>query len=171
LRVETPIRTLAKLYEKFGGEVNAKGFKVLNPAVRVIQGDGMTVDSIGTLMDRLVEEGFSVDNIAVGMGGGLLQKVNRDTLRFAMKANALKDEAGAWRDVFKKPITDPGKGSKAGRQAVVEKNGTYTAARLDELGEQEDLLKTVFRDGEILRTVTFDEVKARAHKALLEKLG
>lgn len=70
------------------------------------------------------------------MGGGLLQQVNRDTLRFAMKANALKDADGNWRDVAKKPATDPAKGSKAGRQTVIRKEGKLFAARLDMIGPE-----------------------------------
>jgi nicotinamide phosphoribosyltransferase len=89
---------------------------VLDSHVRVIQGDGMTPDTIARLIDRLIEEGFAIDNIAFGMGGGLLQQVNRDTLRFAMKANAMRDADGLWRDVAKAPATDPAKASKAGRQ-------------------------------------------------------
>jgi len=168
--VETPIRTLAKLYDLFGGTVNAKGFKVLNPAVRIIQGDGMNIDSIGVLMGRLIEDGWSIDNVACGMGGGLLQKVDRDTLRFAMKANAMRDENDNWHDVFKKPITDPGKGSKAGRQAVIAEDGTYKAVRFDELDGRESLLKPVFRDGKILSSVTLDAVRERAQAALLASL-
>ena len=168
--VETPLRTLGKLYEKFGGEVNAKGYKVLNPAVRIIQGDGMNIDSIGVFMDRLIEEGWSIDNVACGMGGGLLQKVNRDTLRFAMKANAMQDGNGVWHDVFKKPITDPGKGSKAGRQAVIAEDGTYKAIRMDALGDRDNQLKPVYRNGEILRTVNFETVRERAQAALVATL-
>jgi nicotinamide phosphoribosyltransferase len=97
--VETPLRTLGILWRKFGGAINSKGYRVLDPHVRVIQGDGMNIDSIRRLVDQLVAEGFAIDNIAFGMGGGLLQQINRDTLRFAMKANAMRDERGVWRDV------------------------------------------------------------------------
>ncbi|MEV4932165.1 hypothetical protein MRBLMA1_001807 [Sphingobium sp. LMA1-1-1.1] len=138
--IETPLRTVKTLWEKFGGTINAKGYRVLNPHVRVIQGDGMNIASITRLIDRMVEEGYAIDNIAFGMGGGLLQQVNRDTLCFAMKANALKDDDGNWRDVAKKPATDPAKGSKAGRQAVIGKEGKLIAARLDMIGPEQDQL-------------------------------
>ncbi len=164
--VETPIRVIAKLYDLFGGTVNAKGFKLLNPAIRVLQGDGMTLNSIGTLMNRLIEDGWAVDNIACGMGGGLLQKVNRDTLRFAMKANAMQDSEGLWHDVFKAPKTDPGKRSKAGRQAVIRQDdGTLCAIRYEALGDQENHLRPVFRDGKILSRTSFETVRVRAHEA------
>jgi nicotinamide phosphoribosyltransferase len=160
--VETPIRAIKTLWEAFGGTINGKGFRVLDPHVRVIQGDGMTIKSIARLIDRLVEEGFAIDNIAFGMGGGLLQQVNRDTLRFAMKANAMRDADGLWRDVNKQPATDLAKASKAGRQAVVRRDGRLVAARLDTVEAQEDLLVPVWRDGQMLVRHSFADLRARA---------
>ena len=160
--IETPLRTVRTLWEKFGGTTNSKGFRVLDPHIRVIQGDGMNIDSIARLVDRMLEEGFAIDNIAFGMGGGLLQQVNRDTLRFAMKANALKDATGHWRDVSKRPATDPTKGSKAGRQAVVRESGKLVATRLDAVDPAQDQLVPVWRNGDLLVRHAFDDIRARA---------
>ena len=160
--IETPLRTVKTLWEKFGGTTNSKGYRVLDPHVRVIQGDGMNIGSIARLVDRMIEEGFAIDNIAFGMGGGLLQQVNRDTLRFAMKANALKDADGNWRDVFKKPATDPTKGSKAGRQAVVLDQGKLVAKRFNAIDQVDDQLVPVWRNGEMLVRHDFDAVKERS---------
>ena len=160
--IETPLRTVKTLWEKFGGSVNSKGYRVLDPHVRVIQGDGMNINSIEKLVGRMVEEGFAIDNIAFGMGGGLLQKVDRDTLRFAMKANAMLDADGEWRDVSKKPATDPTKGSKPGRQAVIEEGGRLVAARLDDIDPAEDRLQTVWKNGELLVRHDFDTVRSRS---------
>lgn len=160
--VETPVRTIRTLWEAFGGTINARGYRVLEPHVRVIQGDGMTAVTIGQLINRLIAEGFAIDNIAFGMGAGLLQKVDRDTLRFAMKANAMRDADGVWHDVFKSPATDPGKASKAGRQAVVLRDGKMVAARRDDVAPGEDLMTTVWRNGEMLVRHTFDKLRARA---------
>lgn len=164
--IETPLRTIAKLWDAFGGTTNAKGFRVLDPHVRVIQGDGMTAETIGRLIERLIAAGFAIDNIAFGMGAGLLQKVNRDTLRFAMKANAMLDAHGVWHDVFKHPATDPAKASKAGRQAVVLRDGAMVAARRDAVAPGDDLLVPVWRNGEMLVRHTFDAVRARASAGL-----
>ena len=161
--IETPLRTVKALWEKFGGTTNAKGYRVLNPQVRVIQGDGMNINSIAGLIDRMIEEGFAIDNIAFGMGGGLLQQVNRDTLRFAMKANAMMDGNGNWHDVSKQPATDPTKSSKAGRQAVLREQGKLVAARLDAIDPEEDHLVPVWRNGLMLVHQTFDQVRKRAH--------
>ncbi len=169
--VETPLRTLETLWEKFGGATNSKGYRVLVPQVRVIQGDGMTPETIARLVARLIESGFALDNIAFGMGGGLLQKVDRDTLRFAMKANAMKDTSGQWTDVYKKPATDPTKASKAGRQAVVQDDGTLKAIRLDSLGARTDLLRPVWRDGTLLIRDDLATIRARAHDTLKAALA
>jgi nicotinamide phosphoribosyltransferase len=160
--VETPVRAIRTLWEAFGGTINAKGYRVLDPHVRVIQGDGMTPATIAKLIDRLIEEGFAIDNIAFGMGGGLLQHVNRDTLRFAMKANAIRDAGGAWHDVAKAPATDPGKASKAGRQAVVLENGRIVAQRMNQVDDAENLLRPVWRNGTMLVRYAFEELRARA---------
>ncbi|HEX4636295.1 MAG TPA: nicotinate phosphoribosyltransferase [Rhizomicrobium sp.] len=161
--VETPVRTIRTLWEKFGGSINGKGFRVLDPHIRVIQGDGMNISSIAKLVARMEDEGFAIDNIAFGMGGGLLQQVNRDTLCFAMKANAMRDDQGVWRDVSKSPATDPAKGSKAGRQAVISQESCFVAKRLDRLAAGEtDLLVPVWRDGVLLVRHTFEEVRARS---------
>ncbi|GEO01306.1 nicotinate phosphoribosyltransferase [Novosphingobium sediminis] len=160
--VETPVRAVKTLWEAFGGTVNAKGYRVLDPHVRVIQGDGMTPVTIARLIDRLIEEGFAIDNIAFGMGGGLLQQVNRDTLRFAMKANAMRDAEGVWHDVAKAPATDPGKASKAGRQAVIAEACRLVARRVDDVDESNDLLRPVWRNGAMLVRHSFDELRARA---------
>lgn len=160
--VETPLRAVKTLWEAFGGSINAKGFRVLDPHVRLIQGDGMTPATIARLVERLIAAGFAIDNIAFGMGGGLLQQVNRDTLRFAMKANAMRDAGGVWHDVSKAPATDPAKASKAGRQAVVREGSRLVAKRREAAGPGEDLLQPVWRDGTLLVRHSFEEVRARA---------
>lgn len=160
--VETPVRAVKTLWESFGGTVNAKGYRVLDPHVRVIQGDGMTPDTIARLIERLIAEGYAIDNVAFGMGGGLLQHVNRDTLRFAMKANAMRDGSGVWHDVSKAPATDLAKASKAGRQAVVLRGGRPVAVRLESAGEGENRMVPVWRDGTLLVCHNFDDLRERA---------
>lgn len=169
-----PIDVIEMLAEKFGHTTNARGYKVLSPEVRVIQGDGVNPRSIAVILERLLAKGWSAENIAFGMGGALLQKVNRDSLRFAMKANARQDAGGAWYDLAKDPKTDPGKASKAGRLAVYATDaaahggaggGDYGWCRLDDLSDRENLLTPVWRDGELLHRTTLAEVRARAEGA------
>ena len=160
--VETPVQVVRQLAYAFGTHLNAKGYKVLDDSVRVIQGDGISPADIGLILGRLEAFGFSAENIAFGMGAGLLQKVNRDTYSFAMKANARQDTVGAWHDVFKRPATMNLKASKAGRQAVAESYIGLEAVRADQLAGRANLLQPVWRDGRLLVDWTFDEVRARA---------
>lgn len=153
-----PVETVRRLGEKFGYTINSKGYKVLNN-VRVIQGDGITVDTIPVILENLKAAGYAADNLSMGMGAGLLQKVDRDTLRFAMKCSAICVN-GEWRDVFKDPATDPGKRSKRGQLALINEGGWKTVEA--DGNHWRDEMVTVFRNGQLLREWTFDEIRARA---------
>jgi nicotinamide phosphoribosyltransferase len=111
------VDVLQKLANKFGVTYNKKGYMVLHPSVRVIQGDGVNYYSIMDILHAIKEANFSVENVAFGMGGALLQKVNRDSLKYAMKASAI-NVGDKWYDVYKDPVTDQGKKSKRGLLAV-----------------------------------------------------
>src|SRR6266496_6121462 len=119
-----PVPVLTKVFEilgeKFGYETNSKGYRVLPPCVRVIQGDGVNMFTIQNMLYQLSKfSGWSADNLAFGMGGALLQQLNRDTQKFAFKCSAAQIN-GKWQPVYKDPVTDPGKNSKHGRLALVE---------------------------------------------------
>ena len=158
------VERCARLLDQgFGSTLNRKGYKVLNH-VRLIQGDGINEKSIAAILARLTSAGFATDNIAFGMGGGLLQHVNRDTQRFAMKCSAARIK-GEWMEVYKDPATDPGKVSKKGRLDLYRLNsdGGYVTCRLGERpGDRPSELVEVFKDGEITREWTFAEVRARS---------
>ncbi len=158
LKVVREVMELA--YDRFGGTVNAKGYKVLHPSVRIIQGDGVDGEAIGQILALLAEDGFSAENIAFGMGGALLQKPNRDTLSFAMKASAIMIEE-AWHDVYKDPVGDSRKRSKRGRLALTE---ALETVRVEELDGRTDLLQPVYRNGKLLKELSFDEVRANSNK-------
>ena len=149
------LEVMKRVYKAFGGYKNTKGYIVLHDCVRIIQGDGVDKESIQEILEALKQEGFSADNIAFGMGGGLLQAVGRDDFRFAMKASAICVD-GIWRDVYKDPVSDVGKRSKKGRLALTE---SFETLRVEELGDRENLLKAVFRDGKLLKDYVFDEVR------------
>jgi nicotinamide phosphoribosyltransferase len=157
-----PVQAIEMLADLFGFTVNSKGFKVLPDCVRVIQGDGINRESINVIMNSLIAKGFSVENIAFGMGGALLQGVNRDTQRFAMKASAISIN-GVWQPVQKNPKTDPGKRSKAGRLALVRGPGGFQTLPLDGHA-YENLLVPVWKNGELLKDWTFSEVRARSNE-------
>jgi nicotinamide phosphoribosyltransferase len=157
------------LGEKFGYTTNAKGFKVLNN-VRLIQGDGVNEMSIRSILGAFMAMGWSADNIAFGMGGALLQQVDRDTQRFAMKCSAAFVMGYGWVDVQKDPVTDSGKRSKAGRVTLWQSGGEFASGIKPPAGWTDkgyggwvEAMQTVYRDGKIVREYDFAEVRANAN--------
>lgn len=176
--VETPLQVIRELDKIFGHTVNSKGYKVLNN-VRVIQGDGIDTNDVRTIVERLVngKEKWSVSNIAFGMGGGLLQRNNRDTLKFAMKCCAILRN-GEWQDVYKSPAvfdpvtweevkTESFKKSKAGRITLMynTQTGAYkTCLESEAVCEYgwTNALDTVYENGDLLIETSFSEVRSNA---------
>lgn len=157
-------RLLNILDSKFGSVTNRKGYKVLNH-VRIIQGDGVNEESIREVLAKAARDGgFSADNVNFGMGGALLQQLNRDTQKFAYKCSAVRigDE---WRDVSKDPIGDSSKRSKAGRLDLIHKDGIYQTV----VGQDwQSAMRTVFFEGDIMIDESFSEIRSRAASALSE---
>jgi nicotinamide phosphoribosyltransferase len=179
---EVNMKLIQILDSKFGHTVNSKGFKVLNN-VRLIQGDGVNERSIRSILGAFMALGYSADNIAFGMGGALLQQVDRDTQRFAMKCSSVQvtklvedGDLGTgfkseWIDVVKDPVTDSGKRSKGGRVTLWKSGGDLVSSvnaptgwSDKSIGPWTDALEPVYRDGKLLRNMTFDEVRANSRK-------
>ncbi|MBL8669864.1 MAG: nicotinate phosphoribosyltransferase [Alphaproteobacteria bacterium] len=159
---EVVVATLRQLAGAFGSSVNGKGYHVLHPAVRVVQGDGMTERTIPVVLDAVAAAGFSAENVVFGMGGGLLQQVNRDTERFAMKASAAVVE-GAAREISKQPLTDMTKASKAGRLALVrDDRGALATVPESSLAGRANLLRDVYADGDLVLDETLAAIRARS---------
>jgi nicotinamide phosphoribosyltransferase len=159
---ETVMRVLYSLKDSFGSTRNSKNCHVLD-GVRVIQGDGVNPQEIDKILSTMTNEGFSSENIVFGMGGALLQKVNRDSLKFAMKTNYVEID-GEGRDVSKNPVDAPWKASKAGIQWTYEDaNGDLkSSAVYDGMYVQNNLLQPVYSNGRLLRDITLTEVRANA---------
>lgn len=155
-----PVEVVRRLAEKFGTTTNNKGYRVLSH-VRVIQGDGVDDEHVvASILNNLTEAGFSTECLAFGMGGGLLQKLDRDTHKFAMKASAVC-VGGVWRDVSKDPVTDPGKRSKTGRLALVRDGGLYQT--LPAHGNMwRDEMREVYRDGVLKNQTSLGAIRARS---------
>ncbi len=154
---DTCLAVIKDLDAAFGCTVNTKGYKVLNHGVRIIQGDGVNYHSIEAILEAFARAGYSASNIAFGMGGALLQKVDRDTQKFAFKCSWAEVE-GRGVDVYKDPVTDHGKRSKKG---MLDLNLTttgevHTVRRGD---ASNPMLVDVYKDGEILKEYTFAEVR------------
>jgi len=154
---EITLKIINILGEKFGYTVNSKGYKVLNPKIRIIQGDGIDLAMVRDILANYLINGWSAGNIAFGSGGGLLQKHDRDTQKFAVKCSAIR-KANKWYDVFKDPITDKGKTSKKGRLQLIKSDNGFESVR--ENPANIDLLETVFENGVLIKELTHDEVKA-----------
>lgn len=173
-------KMLRILSEKFGYTTNSKGYKVINN-VRVIWGDGINSVSLSSILRCVVDvAGWSADNLAFGMGGGLLQQCDRDTLQFAMKCSAIgvREHTGlredgllgklVWHDVFKDPVTDSGKRSKRGRVGLWQCGSEYKTSIeapmtwVDNGLEWQEVMYTYFLNGEAMFTQTFEEVRANS---------
>ncbi len=165
--IEIVCEAVERLMARFGHSVNTKGYRMLPDCVRVIQGDGVSPAMIKRILDAMADKGLSADNVAFGMGGELLQRVDRDTQKFAMKASAICVD-GQWRDVYKAPATDPGKASKRGRLALA-RDPQWRTVRAEALGDADNILQPVFNNGDVLADASLQEVRARLarHEAQL----
>jgi len=149
-------QVLERLDQHFGSVINQKGYKVLNH-VRVIQGDGVNEASMSEILGNIETLGFSATNVAFGMGGALLQKLNRDTQKFAVKCSEVTVDGKAIA-VYKDPITDPGKTSKKGRLALIKTKKGYETVS----SSGDDQLVCVYENGKILQEQSLEEIRQRA---------
>lgn len=149
------------LDEIFGSSINSKGYRELNPKVGLIYGDGMYYDRFKMILEKMIDMGYASTNLVIGIGGLLLQQHNRDDLGFAFKAT-FAEINGQEVELFKDPITDPGKRSHKGRMKLVKENDRYIT--IDQISAEEELtgeLITVYKDGKIIKDWTLDEIKER----------
>ncbi|XP_078596651.1 nicotinamide phosphoribosyltransferase-like [Branchiostoma floridae x Branchiostoma japonicum] len=160
------VKVLTILGKAFGTQKNSKGYKVLPPYLRIIQGDGISYETLTGILERMKKLEWSADNIAFGSGGALLQKLNRDTQKCAFKCSfAVVNGEGV--DVFKQPITDPGKKSKKGRLTLELQNGKFVTVQEGQGDPEKDLLIPVFKDGQLLKDYSWEEVRGRAEIPLV----
>ncbi|MFN8218028.1 MAG: nicotinate phosphoribosyltransferase [Solirubrobacterales bacterium] len=161
--VQVTSDTTEWLMESFGYTTNSKGYKVLPDYIRVVQGDGVRRETLPKVFIEMERRGLATDNAVFGMGGGLLQHCNRDTMEFGMKANAVKVN-GEWRDIGKRPTYDSMKESKKGRLALQYVDGDYKTVRRDSIPEEENQLVPVFRNGQLLKKWDFSELIERSER-------
>ncbi len=170
--------TVFRLWEIFGGTINTKGYKVLNPHIKAIYGDSITPQRAEKIYKTLVEKGFACNNVSLGVGsfsmqcveeGDILKPFTRDTFGIAVKATY-----GEMGDrpllIFKNPKTDDGhfKKSQRGMCCVFEnENGEITYQDGFDKNtfpkNKENLLKTVFKDGKTVKEFTLAEIRQTLH--------
>jgi nicotinamide phosphoribosyltransferase len=154
--VETVLKVLNILGDKFGYKINSKGFKVLNDKIRIIQGDGINYISLGKIMDHMKLSCWSIDNIFFGMGGALLQNHTRDDFSFALKCSYMEID-GVGHPVSKNPVGDPGKKSKSGKFVVVKNDWGYSVFSAENTKIYDfNCLKPVFWNGKIIKSIEID---------------
>jgi nicotinamide phosphoribosyltransferase len=157
--------TIEGLFEHYGYIENSKGYKVLPDQIRVCQGDGITLESLRAIYEELDRRKLAADNVYFGMGGGLLQHINRDSLHFAQKANAVRIN-GEWVDIWKSPNGVDLKASKRGRLAVRQVDGRYETVAKDAVPAEENLLQPVYRNGKLLRRWDFLDLIERSERTV-----
>uniref|UniRef100_A0A5K3EXP4 Nicotinamide phosphoribosyltransferase n=2 Tax=Mesocestoides corti TaxID=53468 RepID=A0A5K3EXP4_MESCO len=157
------VKVLEILGDKFGYTFNSLGYKVLPPYLRLIQGDGVNLESLGRILEAVKAAGWSTGNVSFGSGGALLQQLNRDTQKCAFKCSHAVIN-GKQVNVCKHPITDPQKNSKKGRlclQRSASQNG-YVTMEEGRGDLEKDLLIPVFENGHLLIDYSLEEIRERA---------
>lgn len=181
--VEIVTETVFKLWEIFGGTVNSKGYKVLDPHVKALYGDSITPQRCEAVYKILMEHGFAINNVSLGVGSFSMQCLEtmdggektyapytRDTFGIAVKATYAEDADGKPIMIFKNPKTDSGhfKKSQRGCCKVVYDYTYHNFFCQDGLTWEEsqvgNWLQPVFKDGKLLKIYTLDEVRKNLHE-------
>jgi len=172
--VSVVTKTVFKLWEEFGGSVNSKGYKVLNPHVKAIYGDSITVQRCEQIYRILMENGFACSNVALGVGSfsfqcieenGILKPFTRDTFSSCIKATYCEIDGRPY-PIFKDPKDGGFKKSQKGCCSVFEENGELRyrdGLTWQETSDGDNLLQTVFKDGILVREQSLQEIRGRLH--------
>lgn len=147
------------LWETFGGRTNSNGYKQLDPHIGLIYGDSITIERCKGICQGLKDKGFTSTNMVFGIGSFTYQYVTRDTFGFAMKATygVINDKSF---EIFKKPKTDSGMKNSARGLLHVTEDGKLIEQVTPEM-EATGLLKTIFKDGKMIKEYTLSEIRAR----------
>lgn len=176
--VQIVTETVFRLWKTFGGTINAKGFKELDPHIKVIYGDSITPQRCEQIYEILMLNGFASNNVVLGVGSFSMQCLEeitdsgvqyhpytRDTFGIAIKATYAEDANGSPIMIFKNPKTDSGHFKKSQRGCCsVHFNGTDFVCT-DGLTFEEhnsdlfNLLMPVFRDGRMVREYSLSDVR------------
>ena len=185
--VEVVTKTVFKLWEQFGGTVNSKGYKVLDPHVKAIYGDSITIQRCEEIYGILMKAGFACSNVALGVGSfsmhcieeedeisvtapdgqkikgmaTVLKPFTRDTFSSCIKA-CYAEIDGEEFPIFKNPKEGGFKKSQKGLCYVYrdESGGlTYKDEYTASTIPEGNLLQTVFKDGKLIKDYTLAEIR------------
>lgn len=161
---------IERLYERFGGYVNEKGYKQLDPHIGVIYGDSITCERTKQICERLEAKGFASTNALLGIGSYTYQYNTRDTFGFALKGIA-EIENGVFKMIQKRPATDIDNFKKSQKGMVVVVKEKEELVAIDGLNPEEEkaytsqnLLQDVYIDGKFIREYTFEEIREHVAK-------
>lgn len=174
--VEILTKTVFKLWDTFGGSLNSKGYKVLDPHIKAIYGDSITPQRCERIYQILVENGFAISNVSLGVGSFSMECLSvgegenrtycpytRDTFGFAVKATYAEAADGTAIPIYKNPKTDTGHFKKSQRGCCrVFKNGDdyeYEDGLTWDDSICDNELKPVFVNGELFQSYTLSEVR------------
>ena len=174
--VEISVKTVQKLWEIFGGSINIKGYKELNPKIGIIYGDGCQYSKIKEIWTQLKELGFAANTILFGVGAFSFTAMctpedgmvclTRDTFGFAMKSTDCIINVKEY-TIHKDPKTDKNnlKKSHKGLCYVTKENDEFICydGYTSETIPENNLLQPVFKDGRLLKEYTFEEIRDRLH--------
>lgn len=174
--VEVVTKTVFRLWEHFGGTINSKGYKVLDPHVKAIYGDSITVQRCEEIYKILMENGFACSNVALGVGSfsfqcieedGELKPFTRDTFSSCIKATYCEID-GKPTPIFKNPKDGGFKKSQKGCCSVF-KQGFDPMSFVDGLTWEEacadpmNMLETVFKDGKLTKVQSLAKIRQLLH--------
>ncbi|MEE0862600.1 MAG: nicotinate phosphoribosyltransferase [Lachnospiraceae bacterium] len=174
--VEVVTKTVFKLWDEFGGTVNSKGYKVLDPHVKAIYGDSITIQRCEEIYNILMENGFACSNVALGVGSfsmqcveeeGILKPFTRDTFSSCIKATYC-EIAGTPYPIFKNPKDGGFKKSQKGCCVVkLDENGNYTYKDeftwAEAVNDADNKLETIFKDGKMVKEQSLAEIRNILH--------
>ncbi|MNC44977.1 putative nicotinate phosphoribosyltransferase [compost metagenome] len=166
ISVEEAQGAIETLWKLFDGEVNEKGYKVLNDHIGLIYGDSITTKRALEILTKLEKKGFASSCVVFGIGSYTYQCNTRDTFGFAVKATSTT--VGEKRiAIFKAPKTDSKKNSAKGLLFVGKNSDGYfliNDVSQEVYDSEENMLKTLYRNGVFLRRTNLAEIRERLEK-------
>ena len=181
--VDVVTKTVFKLWKHFGGTINSKGYKVLDPHVKAIYGDSITVQRCEEIYKILMENGFACSNVALGVGSfsfqcieedGILKPFTRDTFSCCIKATYCEINGEPY-PIFKNPKEGGFKKSQKGCCVVYRELDSDLLPNSVEIKHIDgctwgqavanpcNLLETVFKDGKLVKEYSLAEIRERLH--------
>ena len=176
--VDIVTETVEHLWDIFGGTINSKGYKVLNPHVKALYGDSITPQRCEAIYRILVSKGFACNNVSLGVGSFSMQCLEgydghnityapftRDTFGIAVKATYAEDENGRPIMIFKNPKTDTGHFKKSQKGCCSVHYDGEDFSYEDEMtfeehdNDKSNCMVTVFKDGSTFNERSLKDIR------------